>query len=638
MGIRELRIHGVGGSPGASMLGVAPEETVVIQQGRRTRVIARALDRRVEGYDWGRLTTDSPLQPLWVLLLPFTLINVAGWAHDDFSAGRLRLRATRWAVHISAGLLTASYTLWGAIIGIDYLGYQTIGPFGETAQVLGVVLGFLLAAAIPTLLMIIADVTRRRFEQVESGHGLGTRDGQARWSPEEDLRSAQFFAHDRSLKKLLGWHGSITVLTFTAATLAVYLRWGEPNLGLGRVFLLVGVLQVLAIAALAILCWNPSGRFPGVIGARALPAAAVTLAVALSNGVCAGFALLFARLVGVPWDLWGQELALIESFVITVVLWAVALGVWIVRRRGNADADELPARTTPGGQEPDGVTEQLRAEVAGQRSRAAAAHQAPQLVTLFAALFLLSAVVSLVLRVDVTGPIMEWVPPPQRSLLSIVAAVLLPGIAVGAILVVWRSSLSPTLRRIVAMIWDVLTFWPRRYHPFAVRPFTERAVPELQGLIADRVRTDGGLIVSAHSQGSVLAFAAVAPMDDAMLRRCGLLTYGSPITTLYGQAFPAYFGQRPVEHLAQRIAPGCGGWVNLYRLTDAIGGPVLGLGDPAVDLEVPDPAEASASSFPLEPNDPEFLRPVWSDVAGHQDYERETAYKRAVYEFRARCS
>lgn len=634
MGIRELRIHGVGGSPGAAMLGVAHEDAVVIQQGRRTQVIARAQDRRVEGYDWGRLTTDSPLQPLWVLLLPFTLVNVAGWAHDSFSGSRLRLRATRLGVHLSAGLLTVSYTLWAAILGVDYLGYQAIGRLGEGAKVLGVVLGFLVAATVPALLMIIANVTRRRYEQVESGHGVGTRDGQARWAPEEDLSSDQFFAHDRSLQKLLILHGSLTVLTFAAVAVVVSTRWGEPNLGLGRVFLMVGFLQVVVIAAVAITCWNPSGRFPGQSGPRALPAAAVTLAVALSNGVCAGFALLVAQLTGLPWDRWGQELALIESFVITVVLWAAGLAVWAVRRRGRANADELPPRTSPEGQEPDGVTEQLRAEVARQRSRAQAAHQAPQLVSIFAGLFLLSAVVSLVMRIDIGGPVLEWIQPPQRGVLSLVATVLLPGIALTAILVVWQSSINLTLRRIVATLWDVLTFWPRRYHPFAVRPFTERAVPEFQGLITDRVRRDGGLIVSAHSQGSVLATAALAPMRAAMLQRCALLTYGSPITTLYGQAFPAYFGQHQVQELGTQVVAGSGGWTNLYRLTDAIGGPIFGDGTSEVDVEVPDPAGTASSSFPLDPKDPEPLRPVWSDVAGHQDYQHEIAYKCAVRKYR----
>ncbi|NDK30277.1 hypothetical protein [Nesterenkonia haasae] len=635
MGIRELRIHGVGGSPGAAMLGVPPEETVVVRQGRRTRVIARSQDRRVEGYDWGRLTTDSPLQPLWVLLLPFTLVNVAGWAHDGFAGSSFRLRVTRAAVHLSAGLLTVSYTLWAAIISVDYLGYQAIGRLGENALVLGVVMGFFVAAVVPALLMTVANATRRRYEQVDSGHGVGIRDGQARWAPDEDLRSDQFFAHDRSLQKLLNWHGLVTVMTFAAVALVAYRQWGEPNLGLGRVFVIVGFLQILVIAALAIICWNPSGGFPGRAGPRALPAAAVTLAVALSNGVCAGFALLVAQLLGVPWDRWGQELALIESFVITVALWAAGLSIWAVRRRGRANADELPPRTTPEGHAPDGVTAHLRAEVASQRSRALAAHQAPQLVSIFAGLFLTSALVSLLMRIDVAGPVVDWLQPPQRGVLSLVAAVLLPGIALMAMFLVWQSSISPALRRIIATIWDVLTFWPRRYHPFAVRPFTERAVPEFQGLITDRVRSDGGLIVSAHSQGSVLAAAALAPMGRTVLHRCGLLTYGSPITTLYGQAFPAYFGQQLVQDLGHRVMSGAGGWVNLYRLTDAIGGPIFGFGASEADVEVPDPAEEEASSFPLDPMDPEPLRQAWADVAGHQDYQHEIAYKKAVRDYRS---
>lgn len=636
MTIRELRIHGVGGSPGAAMLGVKPGDAKVIRQGRRTQVLARRRDPRVEGYDWGRLTTDSPLQPLWVLLLPFTLVNVAGWAHGDFSSSRRRLLATRGAVHASAGLLTATYTLWAVIIGVDYVGYQAIGRWGETAQVFGVVLGFLLAAGVPAVLMTIANVTRRRFEKPEAGYGIGTRDGQARWAAQEDLRSEQFFAHDRSLKKLLGWHGGITAMSFAAVVWMVLVQWGEPNLGLGRLFLLVGALQVGSIAALAVLCWNPAGRYVDLPAGRALPAAAVTLAVALSNGVCAGFALLVAQLMGIPWDRWGQELGLIESFVTTVVLWAVAFGVWRARRRGLANADELPSRTV-GDDEPDGVTEELRAQVARQRSRAAAARRAPQLVTVFAGLFLLSAVVSVVMRLDLSQPVMDWVPPPQRSVLSTVAAMLLPGIPVAAMVVVWQSSRNAVLRRTVAITWDVLTFWPRRYHPFAVRPFTERAVPEFQGLITERIRRDEGLIVSAHSQGSVLALAALAPMGAAMLHRCGVLTSGSPITALYGQVFPAYFGQRPVDDLKERTDPSCGGWVNLYRLTDPIGGPVVGRGDPAVDVCVPDPAEVSAVSFPIAPDDPEPLRQPWADVAGHRDYQNESVYKATVREFRRRC-
>lgn len=635
MGIQELRIHGVGGSQGAALLGVGPEAAVVVQQGRRTQVIARRDDPRVEGYDWGRLTTDSRLQPLWALLLPFTLINVAGWGHEAFSASGLRIRATRILVHISALLLTASYVLWAAIIFADYLGYQAMSRVGETAQPGGVVLGFFGVLAVPTLLTVIAETTRRRYERVLPGFGMGQRDGRAAWQHRETLRSEQFFAHDRSLKKLLAAHVGVVVITGSVAGALAWVHWGQANLGLGRAFLLVGALQFMVIGLLGICCWNPAGRFEGQSAPRALPAAAVTLAVALSNGVWAGFALLTAQLTGISWDQRGQELALIESFVITLLLWTAALTVWAIAWRGRGSAEELPARTTAWDQEPDGITETQRAEVASRRGRAQATRQAPQLISIFAGLFLVSSMIAVVLRFDPQGPMTEWIQPPGRGVLSSIAVVLLPGIAVAAICLIWFSSRWEYLRGLIAMVWDVLTFWPRRFHPFAVRPYTERAVPEFQRLITARIREGEGLIVSAHSQGSALAFAALAPMGAAMLHRCGLLSYGSPVTTLYGQVFPAYFGQHSVEELHSSFAEGTGGWVNLHRLTDEIGGAVIGAGDPAVDQQLPDPAEIPPSQFRLEPGDPELLRPAWADIAGHGQYRHEVAYKQSVRDLRA---
>jgi hypothetical protein len=78
----ELRIHGVGGSTPEKLLGEChPEDVVEIQHGYRTGVWARRRDPSVRGYLWGGLTSGAKLQPLWVLLLPFTLVNVAGWMH-----------------------------------------------------------------------------------------------------------------------------------------------------------------------------------------------------------------------------------------------------------------------------------------------------------------------------------------------------------------------------------------------------------------------------------------------------------------------------------------------------------------------------------------------------------------------------
>lgn len=155
----------------------------------------------------------------------------------------------------------------------------------------------------------------------------------------------------------------------------------------------------------------------------------------------------------------------------------------------------------------------------------------------------------------------------------------------------WRNLRS---RRRIGVLWDVMTFWPRAYHPLAPPSYAERAVPEVQRRLW-RIHDRGGrVVVAAHSQGTVIAAAALLqahsrPDDDTV----GLVTFGSPLRTLYGWAFPAYFD----EAVLRRLAPPDGAvavheWRNFYYLTDYIGGPVLapetgGAGE--VDVELPDP-------------------------------------------------
>src|SRR4029450_8339016 len=59
------------------------------------------------------------------------------------------------------------------------------------------------------------------------------------------------------------------------------------------------------------------------------------------------------------------------------------------------------------------------------------------------------------------------------------------------------------LRRLVGILWDIGTFWPRAAHPLAPPCYAERTVPDL--LIRMRpVHASGGLVrLSGHSQGRV---------------------------------------------------------------------------------------------------------------------------------------
>ncbi|WUQ31233.1 lipase family protein [Streptomyces sp. NBC_00239] len=139
-----------------------------------------------------------------------------------------------------------------------------------------------------------------------------------------------------------------------------------------------------------------------------------------------------------------------------------------------------------------------------------------------------------------------------------------------------RAYRDASARRTIGILWDVGTFWPRAAHPFAPPCYAERAVPDLTWRMTTwTARTGGRLVISGHSQGSVLAAAAVRQLPPEVRSRVALLTYGSPLRRLYGRWFPAYFGPGPLAALHRDVD--C--WRNLWRSTDPIGGPVLGPAD-----------------------------------------------------------
>ncbi|GAA1302686.1 hypothetical protein Psi02_47970 [Planotetraspora silvatica] len=170
-------------------------------------------------------------------------------------------------------------------------------------------------------------------------------------------------------------------------------------------------------------------------------------------------------------------------------------------------------------------------------------------------------------------------PPWMIGLGTTVAAALPP-----LLIVLLRSGWSDLGRRkVIGVLWDVGTFWPRSYHPFAPPSYAERAVPELQRRIWWLHDNGGRILLTAHSQGSVLAAAALAQPDRRSPDdRVSLVTFGAPVHKLYNWGFPAYFNQDVLSRL--RIER----WENLYYLTDYVGGPAA-VGAACDDVEIPDP-------------------------------------------------
>jgi hypothetical protein len=101
-----------------------------------------------------------------------------------------------------------------------------------------------------------------------------------------------------------------------------------------------------------------------------------------------------------------------------------------------------------------------------------------------------------------------------------------------------RAYRSAGARRTVGILWDIGTFWPRAAHPFAPPCYAERAVPDLTWRMTTWTAQypSGRIILSGHSQGTVLAAAAAWQLDPATRDRIALLTYGSPLERLYGRA------------------------------------------------------------------------------------------------------
>ena len=166
---------------------------------------------------------------------------------------------------------------------------------------------------------------------------------------------------------------------------------------------------------------------------------------------------------------------------------------------------------------------------------------------------------------------------------------------VGLVVAAFRNR---NTRRSIAVLWDVVTFWPQATHPLGPPCYGERAIPDLRDRVS-RLTVDGKkkVILSAHSQGSIISAAVLlqtttqtpavaatepsAPEADVEASRMpeasrvtmsdpvAFLTFGAPLRKLYARNFPAYFGREVLESLDPKKK---GQWLNLWVPTDPIGG------------------------------------------------------------------
>ena len=414
-----------------------------------------------------------------------------------------------------------------------------------------------------------------------------------------------------------------------------------------------------------------------------MPGFAAALAVIITGTGFAAIANLLGRLLlGAEWvDDRGFNIVIVDLFALSLLITLLAVGVVIYR----ADKPQAAVTQTYFGTAPYAdLTDREQTwvdSVAQARLIAGVPQQADRILAALTVIMVVMTVAQAAFGdfSFAAGPDGSFASPlfgiDGLSFFHTAAATatvlyLFPGIQL-----IRATTKSRASRRQIGKVWDVLSFWPRRFHPLAAPCYAERAVPEFRNRIRDHLAAGKGVVVFAHSQGTVIAFAAllqIAAEDEEVtveipqmpemprgksysaldqvvqrslypskykstepptasaeeangpLDSVGLVTFGSPLSSLYGPFFPWHFGTAGrFANLRDDLAElpnGAGqAWRSLWRPTDYIGQQVFvapgGILDPPDDRADICVRESLQPLFPPE---------------SHSNYEREDQLRETV--------
>ncbi|WP_434096910.1 hypothetical protein [Streptomyces prasinus] len=723
----ELLVHGVGGATPQDMLN--DPRTVRIAGDDVAAVFRRADDVRAEhlpaghrdgpvpeAYVWCNLTSGNGTRALWLLLLPFMVVNLAHWMRPAARGRRRLVRLYGLLVRLAGLSLTVLLVAAACEVALDLAAWQCAGTracadrhswlgflspeasddgwWSEPGRRLG------LAALVPTALTgLLWYLSLRTWSAYESQQPMGH-------EPEDGgptalsrpgfwygrrlvarLRAAHTAAglltvafavalaaarHDRApggspALALLGPLVQAALLTAGAVVVWVVCRRGRTDRRLDDV-LDARLLRLLPLAALLLLAlslvyagwrrpgWESAGRLPGDMTFGALSLVQGLLVIALAGvahalhrsapdrraalrGLAGPAVMMLACALGgvmsggvaqrvSDWldgtgvSIPGPPVVLTWQAAVIPPLLVLFLGLccWLARRAWRIArdehavvADEFPGET--------GDPARTR-RIANARAMASLTDRVPRIVALTSAATLLLGAGALVgaLATDRTpGEAARESHAVVHGAAETAQALGSWLIGLGFILfVTWgrRAYKDASARRTIGILWDVGTFWPRAAHPFAPPCYAERAVPDLTWRIETWTRATGGrLVLSGHSQGSVLAAATAWQLTPSTRGRVALLTYGSPLERLYGRWFPAHFGPDALGALHRDVD--C--WRNLHRRTDPIGGPVRLPGGCGPEVDRP------ALKDPLAYGRTES-HPLPAPILGHSDYQADPAF------------
>lgn len=178
--------------------------------------------------------------------------------------------------------------------------------------------------------------------------------------------------------------------------------------------------------------------------------------------------------------------------------------------------------------------------------------------------------------------VLDYLSQPRRNgngdFLTIFGAWTLLGLAMGTVALSRGAIKTQASRRGVSIIWDIISFWPHAVHPFVPRPYSQRTVVDLRNRIRwhlsviEHTDVKRPVVVCGHSQGSLISFGALLLLTQAERDRVALVTFGSQLRLVFPRAFPGFVNLDAIAGLHTSLN---GAWINLYRATDPLAGPVL---------------------------------------------------------------
>ncbi|MDQ3781439.1 MAG: hypothetical protein M3349_00685 [Actinomycetota bacterium] len=712
----ELIVHGVGGAPPTDLLGdfhptrVSGDELAGFYRPQigPQRNPDEDLDPDEfprEAFAWGGLTSGDAARALWFLLLPYALMNVAGWMLPPMERGRRRF--ARGVTRLLAGLGTVTLVTMNAQLALDLVAYQC-GWLNGLCRSQRWWMSFLsggfwsdypgrimaLAALIPLAILFgvwaAGLISFRNFEEYLPEQDTAPQEKEEEEAGGDDLeiglehpwfwRGAVPVKRLRRLHFQLGiaviavllalsvaeltdaswpWQayvlvgmgcGVILVLLAAIASPRVeastavgwldgdILRWG----GWGVTWILFGLSMAYAVGIGPVPRSLGFPRLEGFIPASTLlTAAQLALGILLAVVVwktarrsflrmapvivhALGWFMIISLWAGVGirvadwfgtgeadssrywhseasscvhgsicYPIWFEDAAVAVTLILVAGL--VLGGVAMLRRTPVADKNAV--RDDFGLEPPEDRSRRLRTVARKLRLQRLATGADP-----WAAAVILAALVGFV-WVSRIQDADNWRFFPWLVTLSGWVVALVPAATVAVI----RAGLNnPQARRGIGAVFDVLTFFPRRIHPFAPPCYGERAIPQLRwrlGFLAADGSRPIGVVVRAHSQGTVITAAALLQGVEAP-RRVRLLTCGSPLVMLYQRHFPAYFGGI-VDRIATAMAidrqAADTRWLHASARTDVLGR-LLSCDDapPMTQVRVRDPETWG----PIRPGDP----------------------------------